>query len=109
MRMRSVRAAALAAALLGPALAASAHGPTVEISKEGPAPRELVITRGETVHFHNGDTRPHVVVGDEDAFRSPEMEAHGGWHLRFPFPGRFPYALEARPEQRGAIVVEEAE
>lgn len=109
MRIRPVRAAALVVAVLALAATARAHGPTVEISAEGPAPEELVINRGETVHFHNGDARPHVVVGDDDAFRSPEMAAHGGWHLRFPFPGRFPYALEARPGQRGTIVVEEAE
>lgn len=109
MRIRFVRATALAVGVLALAAAARAHGPTVEISAEGPAPQELVIGRGETVHFHNGDTRPHVVVGDDDAFRSPEMDAHGGWHLRFPFTGRFPYALEARPEQRGTIVVEDAE
>lgn len=105
--MRRLLVALLVALPLGGPAPAGAHGPTVEISAEGVSPRELVIARGQTVHFHNGDARPHVVVGEDDAFRSPEMAAHGGWHLRFPFPGRFPYALEARPEQRGVIRVEE--
>jgi plastocyanin len=101
-----VTAAALAALLFAPP--AFAHGATVKISADGIAPPELVITRGETVHFQNGDSRPATVVGDDDAFHSPEMPPGEGWHLRFPFPGRFPFGVEGRPKLRGTIVVEDA-
>lgn len=90
------------------AATASAHGPTVQVSEGGLDPAELEIARGETVHFVNRGAKERRLVGD--AFQSPALPPGGdGWHQRFPFPGRFPYALEDAPEVRGAIVVRDAE
>ena len=95
------------AVLLGCASPALAHGPTVEIGSEGPAPAALQIESGETVHFQNATDHPLRVLGEEGSFRSPELAPGEGWHLRFAFPGRFPYALEDRPDVSGEIAVGE--
>ena len=91
--------------LLSSAGSATAHGPTIRIGAEGLDPTELVLERGERVHFHNRDAVSHRVRGDDGAFRSPELAPGEGWHLPFPFPGRFGFELEARPDARGLIVV----
>jgi len=106
MSRSALAALALGAALALASSAALAHGPTVRLAADGADPAVLEIERGQTVHFVNASARTQRVRGDDDAFRSPELPAGGaGWHLPFPFPGRFGYALEGAPEVRGAIVV----
>ncbi|MEM7410781.1 MAG: hypothetical protein AAF430_11145 [Myxococcota bacterium] len=85
---------------------AEAHGPTVRLGPAGPSPSRLTLEKGQTVHFDNQDTETHQVVGDENAFQSPSLAPGKGWHLRFPFPGEFPYAYGKDPVHRGTIVVE---
>jgi hypothetical protein len=89
---------------------ALAHGPTVQLDADTAEPSLLEIERAQTVHFVNrGDTTVRV-RGDDDAFRSPELVPGGaGWHLPFPFPGRFGYSLEGESDVRGTIVVTPAE
>jgi len=99
-------AIALAAALCVFAGAAQAHGSSVTIHDGSLEPALLQVRRGETVHFANQGERPHRVRGDGDAFRSPELAPGAGWHLPFPFAGRFEYGLEGVPDVRGVIVVE---
>lgn len=99
---RALLLAAFAITLAGPAWA---HGPTVVITADGVEPSRLEIRAGQTVHFDNQASEPHRVRADEDAFESPELAPGKGWHLRFPFPGQFGFALEGAPERRGEIVV----
>ena len=101
-----LRIALLAAACgLALALPAWAHGPTVVIRGGEIEPALLEIEAGQTVHFDNQDEEPRRVRADEDAFESPVLAPGKGWHLRFPFPGSFDYALEGDPRRRGRIVV----
>jgi len=95
---------ALATAALA-APSAAAHGPTVTLRADGPDPASLEIARRETVHFANASEATLRVHGDDDSFRSPPLAPGEGWHLPFPFPGRFGYALESAPDARGEIVV----
>jgi hypothetical protein len=103
-----MRSIALLCLLVFAALVATpvhAHGPTVELSADAIEPALLEIEPRQTVHFHTGSDRTLRIRGDEDAFRSPELVPGEGWHVPFPFSGRFEYALEHAPTVRGAIVV----
>jgi hypothetical protein len=81
----------------------------VTLGADALEPATLEIGRRETVHFVNAGDTTLRVRGDEESFRSPELAPGEGWHLPFPFPGRFEYALESAPAVRGAIVVRDVE
>jgi len=62
-------------AALGAAAAISAATTTVQITKNGFTPKTITVTAGDTVTWHNSDTKTHQVVADNGSFASPVLSA----------------------------------
>jgi plastocyanin len=46
---------------------------TVQVTKNGFTPKSITVTAGDTVTWHNADSRTHQVVADNGAFASPAL------------------------------------
>jgi plastocyanin len=66
-------------ATLGAAAAIGAATTTVQITKNGFTPKSITVTAGDTVTWHNSDTKSHQVVADNGSFASPVLTAGQSW------------------------------
>src|SRR5881227_707948 len=76
-RLLPVALVGLAALLAAGAIGAATS--TIQITKNGFTPSTVNVTAGDTVTWHNSDTRTHQVVADNGAFASPALAAGASW------------------------------
>jgi plastocyanin len=100
----------LAVALVGLAalLAAGAIGAattTIQITKNGFTPSTVTVTAGDTVTWHNSDTKTHQVVADNGAFASPALAAGASWSYTTGKSGKFTYRDAYATTHRGTLTV----
>src|SRR5438874_13784847 len=90
MKRLLVLALPLAAALT---VAAAAGGATktIQVTKNGFTPGSVTVNLGDTVTWHNADTKTHQVVADDGAFASPALAAGASWSYTAQKSGSFSY------------------
>jgi plastocyanin len=105
------RSVFVAATLLG-LLALSRSGLAVsrdvvlEIYHDTFRPRNLLITKGDTVVFRYMDVEPGAVLVLADGSRSsPPLDQYQSWAVTFWQAGRYDFYLSTRPSLRGSIRV----
>jgi plastocyanin len=81
--------AALAA--LTAAAAIGAATTTVQVTKNGFTPGTINVTAGDTVTWHNADTKSHQVVASNGSFASPVLTAGQSWSYTPAKSGSFKY------------------
>jgi plastocyanin len=79
------------AAALTVAAATGAATTTIQITKNGFTPSSVTVTAGDTVTWHNADTKTHQVVADNGAFASPALAAGASWSYTAGKSGSFTY------------------
>lgn len=90
--MRHLLTLALAAAAtLTVAAATGAATTTIQITKNGFTPSTVTVTQGDTVVWHNADTKTHQVVADNGTFASPALAAGQSWSYTTAKSGTFTY------------------
>jgi plastocyanin len=90
MKRLLIALAALLAAL-GAAAAVGAATTTIQITKNGFTPKTVTVTAGDTVTWHNSDTKSHQVVADNGSFASPVLSAGQSWSYTAPKSGTTKY------------------
>ena len=83
-------ALAVAATLLV-AAATGAATTTIQITKNGFTPSSITVSSGDTVVWHNADTKTHQVVADNGTFASPALAAGASWSYTANKSGSFTY------------------
>jgi plastocyanin len=79
------------AATLTVAAATGAATSTIQITKNGFTPSTVTVDAGDTVVWHNADTKTHQVVADNGAFASPALAAGASWSYTAAKSGSFTY------------------
>jgi plastocyanin len=95
---------ALLAALVAVA-AIGAATTTVQITKNGFTRSTINVTAGDTVTWHNADTKTHQVVADNGAFASPGLVAGASWSFTTTRSGKFTYRDAYATSHRGTVNV----
>jgi plastocyanin len=92
-------------AALVAAVAVGAATKTVQITKNGFTPSSVSVTAGDTVTWHNADTKTHQVVADDGAFASPALAAGASWSYTASKSGTFRYRDAYATTHRGTLTV----
>jgi plastocyanin len=95
-------------AVLVPLCAAAAIGPpttTVQITKNGFTPKTITVTAGDTVTWHNSDTKSHQVVADNGSFASPVLAAGQSYSYTAGKAGTFKYKDTYATSHTGTVTV----
>jgi plastocyanin len=79
------------AATLTVAAATGAATSTIQITKNGFTPSSVTVNSGDTVTWHNADTKTHQVVADNGTFASPAISAGQSWSYTADKSGTFTY------------------
>jgi plastocyanin len=89
-------------------LAAGAIGAattTIQITKNGFTPSTVTVNAGDTVTWHNSDTKTHQVVADNGAFASPALAAGASWSYTADKSGKFTYRDAYATTHKGTVTV----
>src|SRR6478672_8511237 len=78
---------------------------TVQVTKNGFTPKSITVTAGDTVTWHNADSRIHQVVADNGAFASPALAANASWSYTAAKSGKFTYRDAYATTHRGTLIV----
>jgi plastocyanin len=97
-------ALALAATLVV-AAATGAATTTIQITKNGFTPSTVTVALGDTVTWHNADTKTHQVVADNGAFASPALAAGASWSYTANKSGSFTYRDAYATTHKGTVKV----
>ena len=87
---------------------ATAQSDTVEISKSRYETKELDVTVGDTVTFHNNDGYAHTVTSKDDAptaFDSGKFGQDETFQVEFTEPGTYNYFCQIHPTMRATVIV----
>jgi plastocyanin len=103
--MRRLFLLPLAAAMLVLAPAAAADTKTVQITRTAFNPTTTTITVGDTVTFHNADTRDHQVVANDGSFASPVLSPDQTYSVTLSKVDRVRYHDGLNSRLTGTIVV----
>src|SRR3954464_14391307 len=95
--------AALAALMVAGAIGAATT--TVQITKNGFTSATITVTAGDTVTWHNADTKTHQVVADNGAFASPALAAGANWSYTPTRSGKFTYRDAYATTHKGTLNV----
>ena len=95
----------VALAALAAAAAVGAATKTIQITKNGFTPSSVTVTAGDTVVWHNADTKTHQVVADNGAFASPALVAGASWSYTAAKSGTFKYRDAYATTHRGTLNV----
>ena len=69
------------------------------------SPRQLEVSRGDTLTWVNRDPFPHNVSAVDLSFRSKEIAPNGSWKLKMAKKGRFSYICTLHPTMKASFVV----
>jgi plastocyanin len=87
-------------------IAAVSRDVVLEIYHDTFRPRNLLISKGDTVVFRYMDVEPGAVLVLTDGSRSsPPLDQYQAWAVTFWNPGRYDFYLSTRPSLRGSIRV----
>jgi plastocyanin len=104
--MRRLLLASLAGAgALACATSVGAATTTIQITKNGFTPKSVTVTAGDTVTWHNADTRTHQVVADNGAFASPALAAGASWSYTATKSGKVNYRDAYATTHRATLTV----
>jgi len=78
---------------------------TVQITRSGFSPRSFTVAEGDTVTWHNADTRTHQVVADNGSFASPALKAGASWSYTASRAGTFHFRDTYATSHRGTLTV----
>ena len=78
---------------------------TVQITKNGFTPGSVTVTQGDTVTWHNADTKTHQVVADNGTFASPTLAAGASWSYTATKAGKFTYRDAYATTHKGTLTV----
>ena len=92
-------------AALGAAAAIGAATTTVQITKNGFTPKTITVTAGDTVTWHNSDTKSHQVVADNGSFASPVLSAGQTFSYTTTKSGTFKYKDSYATSHTGTLTV----
>lgn len=92
-------------AALAAAAAIGAATTTVQITKNGFTPATITLASGDTVTWHNADTKTHQVVADNGAFASPTLAAGASWSYTPTKSGKFTYRDAYATSHKGTVTV----
>jgi plastocyanin len=81
----------LGVAALVAAGAVGAATTTIQITKNGFTPSSVTVNAGDTVTWHNADSKTHQVVADDGTFASPALAAGSSWSYTASKSGKFTY------------------
>ncbi|MBS0563718.1 MAG: cupredoxin family copper-binding protein [Proteobacteria bacterium] len=104
----NLRLFACALAVCGPILLTPAHAadaPHVRIANFSFEPETLNVKAGTTVVFENDDDIPHLIVADDQSFRSKALDTGDTYAFTFSKPGDFAYFCGLHPHMQGKITV----
>ena len=102
-RLLIVPVAGLAALMVAAAIGAATT--TVQITKNGFTPGTITVTAGDTVTWHNADTKTHQVVADNGSFASPALAAGASWSYTPTRSGKFGYRDSFATTHKGTLNV----
>ena len=102
-RLITVALVGLAALLAAGAIGAATT--TIQITKNGFTPSSVTVTAGDTVTWHNSDTKTHQVVADNGAFASPALAAGASWSYTAAKAGKFTYRDAYATTHKGTVTV----
>lgn len=92
-------------AALGAAAAIGAATTTVQITKNGFTPKTITVTAGDTVTWHNSDTKDHQVVADNGSFASPVLSAGQSYSYTASKAGTYKYKDTYATSHTGTVTV----
>jgi plastocyanin len=92
-------------AAIAAAAAWAAATKTVQVTKNGFTPSSITVDQGDTVVWHNADTKTHQVVADSGAFASPALRSGASWSYTASRPGTFHYRDTYATSHRGTVTV----
>lgn len=72
-------------------------------------PDSVTIKVGQTVRWINKDGRDHILLANDQSFKSPNMSPGDKFENKFTEAGKFEYRCVYRPRMTGTVVVEAAE
>ena len=81
------------------------EGCEVEIRDFAFDPAAIEISVGDTVTWHNYDSAPHTVTGDNGEFDSGNLNTDQTFSHTFTTAGTFTYHCNIHPNMKGTIVV----
>lgn len=102
-RLIPVALVGLAALLAAGAIGAATT--TIQITKNGFTPSTVTVTAGDTVTWHNSDTKTHQVVADNGAFASPALASGASWSYTAGKSGKFTYRDAYATTHKGTVTV----
>src|SRR3982750_31660 len=94
------------AATLTVAAATSAATATIQVTKNGFTPGSVTVNLGDTVVWHNADTKTHQVVADKGTFASPALTAGQSWSYTASKSGSFTYRDAYATTHKATLKVE---
>lgn len=83
----------------------AADAPMVTIENFAFTPQVLTVKPGTTVTFRNDDDIPHLVVANDNSFRSKALDTGDTYAFTFTKAGDFAYYCGLHPHMQGKIVV----
>ena len=98
----------LVLAALAAAAAIGAATTTVQVTKNGFTPGTITVTAGDTVTWHNSDTKNHQVVADNGGFASPVLSAGQSWSFTPTKSGSYGYRDSFATTHKGTVKVNAA-
>ncbi len=103
--MRKLMLLPFAIAVLVIAPTAAADTKTVQITRTAFTPATTTITSGDTVTFHNADTREHQVVANDGSFASPVLSPDQTYSVTITKTGRVRFHDGVVANRAGSILV----
>ena len=97
--------ATLALTLAAQTPAASTATKTVQITRAAFVPKTVTVNSGDSVTWHNSDSRDHQVVANNGAFASPVLRAGQSYTFTFDRGGTHNYHDALYPSRKGTVVV----
>ena len=104
MKRPAITALAVIAALAC-ATVVGAATTTIQITKNGFTPGSATVTVGDTVTWHNADTKTHQVVADNGSFASPALAPNASWSFTPAKSGKFAYRDAYATTRKGTLTV----
>ena len=108
MHLAMVTLIALLLTIAGSASADEAVNPpgvAVKIDNFTFGPSKLVIARGTTVTWTNGDDIPHTIVATDKSFKSRVLDTDETFSYTFDNPGTYAYFCSIHPHMMGEVMV----
>jgi plastocyanin len=78
---------------------------TIQITKNGFTPSSVTVNAGDTVTWHNADTKSHQVVATNGAFASPVLAAGATWSYTATSSGTISYRDAYATTHKGTLKV----